>query len=77
MEEALGLARDLLSPAMRIGERCAGGKPYRWYIGHLDDMRWHAEHETGLLFGNFFGRRSEHIYRVYTLPSRISDDPRA
>jgi hypothetical protein len=76
-EEALGLARDLLSPAMRIDERCAGGKPYRWYIEYLDDMQWHAEHETGLLFWNYFGRRSEHIYRNYTLPSRISDDPRA
>ena len=32
VEEALGLARDLLSPAMRIRERCAVGKPYRWSI---------------------------------------------
>jgi hypothetical protein len=77
VEKALGLARDLLSPAMRIRERCAGGKPYRWYIEYLDYMQWHAEHETGLLFWNYFGRRSEHIYRNYTLPNRISDDPRA
>ena len=77
VEEALRLARDLLSPAMRIRERCAVGKPYRWYIEYLDDMQSHAEHETGLLFWNYFGRRSEHIYRNYTLPNRISDDPRA
>jgi hypothetical protein len=77
VEEALGLARDLLSPTMRIRERCAGGKPYRWYVEYLDDAQWRAEHETVLLFWNYFGRRSERIYRNSTLPSRTSGNPQA
>ena len=77
VEEALGLARDLLSPAMRIVERCAGGKPYRWHIQYLDDTQWRTEHETVLLFWNYLGRRTERIYRNCTLPSRITGDPDA
>ena len=77
VEEALGLARDLLSPAMRVRERYASGKPYRWHIEYLDDMQWRVEHETVLLFWNYFGRRSERIYQNHTLPSRTSGAPRA
>jgi hypothetical protein len=77
VEEALGLARDLLSPTMRIRQRYAGGKPYRWYIEYLDDAQWRAEHETVLLFWNYFGRRFERIHRNSTLPSRTSGNPRA
>jgi hypothetical protein len=36
VEEALGLARDLLSPAMSVHERYSSGKPYRWHIEYLD-----------------------------------------
>ena len=77
VEEALGLARDLLSPAMRIRERYAGNKPYRWHIEYVNDTQWRVEHETVLLFWNYFGRRSERIYQNYTLPSRTSGAPRA
>ena len=29
VEQVFGLVRDLLSPDMRVRERCAGGKPFR------------------------------------------------
>ena len=77
VEEALGFARDLLSPAMRIRERYAGGKPYRWHIEYVDDTQWRVEHETVLLFWSYFGRRSELIYQNCTLPSRTSGALRA
>jgi hypothetical protein len=71
VDEALGLARDLLSPSMRVRELRAGGRPYRWSIEYYHDSGWHAEHETVLLFWNYLGRRSERLYRNHTLPSRF------
>lgn len=74
VDEALGMARDLLSPDMRIRELRAGNKPYRWFMEHSDGTRWHAVHVTGLLFWNYLGRRSEHIYQNHTLPGRMKDE---
>jgi len=67
---ALGLVRDLLSPNMRLRELRAGGRPYRWYVETHDGETWQLEAETGLLFFNFFGKRSEHVFQNHQLPGR-------
>lgn len=62
--------RDLLSPAMRLREICAGGNPYRWLLEAATNHGWRVEYKMGLLFWNFLGRRSERIYRNDHLPAR-------
>ena len=70
VRDALGLMRDLLSPAMRLRELRAGGSPYRWFIETRVEAGWCTEYEMGLLFWSFFGRRSERIYWNEHLPAR-------
>jgi hypothetical protein len=73
VRSVLGLVRDLLSPAMRVREQCAGGWPFRWHVEMLqNDGTWHTETTTGLFFWNYFGRRSERIYQNHVLPSRTN-----
>ena len=67
---ALGLVRDLLSPAMRIRERLAGGKPYKWIFELYHDGQWMAEEWCGLFFWNYIGKRTEKIYQNRILPAR-------
>jgi len=67
---ALGLARDLLSPAMRLRELLAGGTPYRWFIQRRVGDKWQNEEEFGLLFWNYLGQRSEALYHNTQLPPR-------
>ena len=71
VRSVLGLVRDLLSPAMRVREQCAGGEPFRWHVEMLqDDGTWQVETTTGLFFWNYFGKRSERIYQNHVLPDR-------
>ena len=70
---ALGLVRDLLSPAMRIRERLAGGEAYKWAFESYLDGKWLTEEWVGLFFWNYFGKRSEKIYQNKILPPR--DNP--
>jgi hypothetical protein len=70
---ALGLVRDLLSPDMRIRETRAGAKPVRWTVESRAGQVWRPEGTTGLLFFNYFGRRSERVYQNHQLPGRMSD----
>ena len=67
---ALGLIRDLLSPAMRIREQLAGGRPFKWTLEHLHGGKWIMEEEMGLLIYNWFAKRSERIYQNQILPAR-------
>jgi hypothetical protein len=67
---ALGLIRDLLGPGMRIRERLAGGKPYKWAFELYQDGQWKTEEEIGLCFWNYFGKRSEKTYQNMVLPAR-------
>lgn len=69
----LGLVRDLLSPAMRIRERLAGGEPYKWAFEIYQDGKWLTEEWIGLFFWNYFGKRSEKIYQNQVLSAR--DNP--
>jgi hypothetical protein len=68
---ALGLARDLLSPTMRVRELSAAGRPYRWELQRLDGREWRTQERTiGSIFRKYFGPRSERIYQNTTLPAR-------
>ena len=68
---ALGLARDLLSPDMRVREQRAGGRPYRWHLERRVAGGWAPESQTGLLLWNYLGRRTERIYENAHLPARL------
>jgi len=68
--QALGLIRALLSPAMRIRERLAGGKGYKWVFEMYQDGHWITEEWVGLFFWNYFGKRTEKIYQNRILPPR-------
>ncbi len=67
---ALGLARDLLSPSMRIRERRAGSTPYRWICEAKRSGEWRTEGSTSLMFWNYLGRRSERFYQNHALAER-------
>jgi hypothetical protein len=75
VEDAFGLARDLLSPDMRIRELCASGRGYRWVLERRDSTGWHCEGRTGLFLWNYFGRRSERVYQNQHLPGRLAGAP--
>lgn len=69
---ALALVRDLLSPDMRLREIRSSGAPYKWFVEARASEGWRCESETGLLFFNYFGRRSEHIFQNRQLPGRLA-----
>jgi len=70
VSQALGLARDLLSPSMRLREHRLLGLPYRWYLEHAVGEVWQVEHEMGLLawFPSAFSTRA--FYQNSQLPVR-------
>lgn len=70
VRDAFGLVRDLLSPAMRLREWRAGNVPYRWVLEVQVADGWRSEQTMGLLFWNYFGRRSERVYQNRQLPAR-------
>jgi len=71
---ALGLVRNLLSPHMRIRELRAGKSAYRWHLEALHNNEWQTEGFTGLLFWNYFAKRSERILQNTTLPGRLASN---
>ncbi len=75
VRDALGLVRDLLSPDMRVRELRAGGRAYRWLLERRELDRWTCESQTGLLFWNYFARRSERVYQNRWLPGRLASAP--
>lgn len=72
VEELFGLLRDMLSPDMRVRELCAGASPFRGFLETYNGVRWSTEHEMGLIFWNYFGRRSVRTYSNSILPGRMS-----
>jgi hypothetical protein len=70
--DVLGLVRDLLCEDMRLLVFFSGSKPYRWTTEQFDGTKWIPEHTGGLLFWNYFGRRSQKLLQNRTLPSRLN-----
>lgn len=73
VEHLFGLLRDMLSPNMRVRELCAGPDPYRGYLESFDGTHWSTEHTMGLIFWNYFGRRSVRTYSNSILPGRMAE----
>jgi hypothetical protein len=67
---ALGFVRDLLSESMRLRVRYSNGKAYRWLLESSGSNGWKAKEETGLLFWNLFGEKSEEVFQNDQLPPR-------
>jgi hypothetical protein len=72
---ALGIARDLLSPSMRLREWRSNGSPYRWALESRLGNTWTTDGTTGLLFWNYFGKRTEQTFQNRQLPSREQREP--
>ncbi len=70
IDAALGLVRDLLSPAMRLREVVVGAVPIRTLIEAAFRDGWKVEEETGRLLFNYLGRRTERIRQNRSLPPR-------
>ena len=69
--DLFGLLRDMLSSDMRVRELQAAGYPYRGFLESFDGQRWSTEEEMGLVFWNYFGKRSEKIYSNALLSPRM------
>jgi hypothetical protein len=72
VEAALGLIRDLLSPDMRVRQQYAGRQLYWAGIERFDGSEWKITSSTGLMFWNYFGKRSEKIFVNRQMPGRLS-----
>lgn len=73
VEEIFGLLRDLLSPNMRVRHYYAGGQFYWASLEAFEGTKWSVERSTGLLFWDYFGKRSVRTYSNSVLPGRLSD----
>ena len=71
VQDALGFARDLLSPDMRVREQLSDERGYRWNLERRQEGEWALESTTGLMFWNYFGRRSERFYQNQHPPGRL------
>jgi hypothetical protein len=65
----LGFIRTLLSPDAWLEVRYAGHTPYKWTMTYGVEGSVEAE-STGLLFFNYFGRRSVKVLQNEHLPAR-------
>lgn len=72
VQEALALVQDLRSPRTRLRIHFAGGQPYRWTVEEFEDGEWKGSFLTGLLFWNYFGRRSQVIRQNALTPEGSS-----
>jgi hypothetical protein len=72
IEDLFGLVRDMLGPDMRIRELYAGARPYRGVLESFDGTHWSPEQEMGLVFWNYFAKRSVRTYTNSILPGRMS-----
>ncbi|MDO9411468.1 MAG: hypothetical protein Q7T81_02685 [Pseudolabrys sp.] len=75
VEEIFGLLRDLLSTDMRVRHYYAAGTLYWAKLEAFDGTKWSVERSTGLIFWNYFGKRSVTTHSNAVLPGRLSRDP--
>ena len=72
VEDLFALLRDMLSPDMRVRELYTWPFAYRGFLESFDGTRWSTEQEMGLIFWNYFGKRSARTYSNSMLPGRMS-----
>jgi hypothetical protein len=63
LDAAVEFVEALLSPDTRVRELRSGQSAYRWFVEARRGDAWHVVCENGLLFYNYFGKRSQRIYR--------------
>ena len=59
--------RSLLSPLARIVEHRSGSSAYKWTLQYLHDEGWESGETMGLLFYNYFGRRSQRVLQNHLI----------
>ncbi len=62
----------LLTPDSRLRVITSNGKPFRWLVEYFEENKWKLHEEMGLLFYNYFGKRSEFILQNNHLPPRYA-----
>lgn len=67
---AMGLVRDLLSPAMRVRVIEKGGKVSRAYFESSRDGKWRNDSSTAVFRFPFFRKKSVRYYMNERLPAR-------
>ena len=72
-EQALGLVRDLLSPAARIRERRAAGIPYYAALEMHVRGQWRRRRSVTLLRYPYWGRREERLWANTHLAPRTAE----
>lgn len=65
-----GIIYDYLTTKTRLREVYSGKNPYKYVIEQNVNGEWEREEEMGLLFFNYFGRRSKKFYQNDILPPR-------
>ncbi|HSR18378.1 MAG TPA: hypothetical protein VLM39_09850 [Ignavibacteriaceae bacterium] len=68
--DVMGIIRDLLTRNMRIKEYLSNNRSYKWTLQCFRENKWKDESSTGLIFWNYFGKKSEKIYFNNSLPIR-------
>lgn len=66
----MGIVRDLLSRDMRIKEILSNGKPRKWQLQSKQNGEWVTEASSGLIFWNYFRKRTEKNFSNNTLEPR-------
>ena len=65
-----GMIYDYLTTETRLREVYSGKNPHKYVIEQRVDGNWESEEEMGLLFFNYFGKKSEKFYQNDILPPR-------
>ena len=72
VEGLFALLRDMLSPDMRIRELYTWPFAYRGFLESFDGTQWSTEQVTGMIFWNYFGKRTVRTYSNSMFPGRMS-----
>ncbi len=67
VDEMFYQIRHLLSPLSRIVEHRAGKQSCKWELQYETDGEWETSETMGMLFYNFFAKRSRHIIQNHRI----------
>gem|GEM_PF-2354391 len=72
VNHVFGMVYDYLTTNVRMIEKRANDKPYQWTIEIKERNEWREDQTNGLIFYNYFGKKSERIYQNDLLPPRMN-----
>jgi hypothetical protein len=70
--EVFGVIYDYLTTDVRMKEFQSNGSPFKWVIESLSEDKWERGQSTGILFYNYFGKKTIEIFQNDYLPPRMS-----